>query len=103
MVYKIIWTNVGLVSLDKNLDFISKKWNKKIVNDFLSRIDYIIKQIESNPHIFPTSTKFPRYNKVTVHKNVSLFYEVVDSNNVIYIVLVWSNKQNPKKLSSYFR
>lgn len=103
MVYKIFWTNVGEVSLEKTLEFLHENWNENVVSDFLDRIDSISRQLEINPLIFPNSFKFSNYHKATIHKNVSLFYKIDNLTSTVYVSLIWSNKMNPNNLQKLLK
>ncbi len=98
MEYKIIWTNLAFISLDKNIELLREKWSEKIISIFLDKIDVFSKQIENNPLHFPKYTEHPNYHKAIIHKNISIFYRVDNIRFIVYINLIWGNKQNPNHL-----
>jgi len=51
--------------LNKNIKHLSKSWNLSTINDFLDRVDEIIKNIVSNPKLYTVYRK-----KDGVHKCV---------------------------------
>ncbi|MCP4456959.1 MAG: type II toxin-antitoxin system RelE/ParE family toxin [Cytophagales bacterium] len=92
---RIVWTPLGLKSLDKTTNFIEEKWTEDIADNFLDRLDERIDQLKLNPEIGPTYEQ-TNYRKLVVHPLVTLFYEL--EPDLISLVLVWANKQNPDEL-----
>lgn len=99
MEYKIYWTDLAYISLDKNLEYLKTHWSKKVIIDFINRIEVISKQIKYNPLQFPKSTKHPKYHKALIHENVSMYYRIDKLESLVYITLIWANKQNPNTLN----
>ena len=98
MEYKIVWTNLAFISLDNNIEILLNNWSEEIVSIFLDNIETFSKQVKNNPLHFPKSTEYPNYRKAVVHKNISIFYRIDEINYLIYINLIWGNKQNPNNL-----
>ena len=51
---RTVWTPYGLKSLDKTINFIEEKWNEKVADTFLERLDERIEQLKINPRMGPT-------------------------------------------------
>lgn len=98
MEYSVIWTNLAFVSLDKNIEALNNNWTNKIVSIFLDKIEEFTQQVRSNPLHYPKSLAFPNYHKAVIHKNTSVFYKIDNKNSIVYINLIWVNKQNPEEL-----
>ena len=62
---------------------------------FFKLMDKRIDQVKSNPMIAPVLTN-TEYRKLVVHKNISVFYTL--ALPIVKILLVWDNRQDPKKL-----
>lgn len=92
---KIIWSPIGKQSLKETTSFISALWNQHIVDEFLDKLDYRIEQIQHNPKL-ASSYNSSEFRQLLVHKSVSIFYR--DNPEYIKILLVWDNRQDPKKL-----
>jgi len=92
---RIIWTPLGLKSLEQTTNFIEEQWNEDVVDAFLDRLDERVEQLKLNPQIGPTY-KQTNYRKLIIHPLVTLFYEL--ETDYISLVLVWANKQDPDKL-----
>jgi len=67
-----------------------------VIDYFLDLVDKRIEQIKTNPHIAPLIEN-TEFRKLIIHKNVSLFY--MNSDDVIKVLLIWDNRQNPKELT----
>lgn len=93
---KVYWTPVAIKSLKETREFISKQWNQQVIDYFLDLIDKRIEQIKTNPHIAPLIEN-TEFRKLIIHENVSLFY--MNSGDLIKILLIWDNRQNPKKMT----
>lgn len=92
---KIIWTPLGLKSLDKTTRFIEQQWNTEVADVFLDRLDDRIEQLKANPRMGPTYGQM-EYRQLIIHPLVTLYYEL--KADYISLVLVWANKQDPEEL-----
>jgi plasmid stabilization system protein ParE len=96
MIYKILWTNEAVNNLEHILHYISSQWTEKEVAHFKRRLVEQLNIISKFPSIFPTSATVPRLRKAVLSKQTTIFYEVREE--VIYIVYLFDNRQNPEKL-----
>jgi plasmid stabilization system protein ParE len=94
---KIVWTPLGLESLEKTTNFIEKQWDEEVVDEFLNRLDERIAQLKLNPRIGPTYEQ-TEFRQLLIHPLVTLYYEL--RTNYISLILVWANKQDPDQLKS---
>jgi plasmid stabilization system protein ParE len=92
---KILWTPVGVKSLEETVNFITERWDGQIADKFLNQLDYRIGQIHQNPEIAPTF-KNSDYRQLLIHESISIFYKT--DREVIKILLIWDNRQDPAKL-----
>ncbi|MEQ9298690.1 MAG: type II toxin-antitoxin system RelE/ParE family toxin [Cyclobacteriaceae bacterium] len=92
---RIIWTPLGLKSLDQTTNFIEEQWNEDMADNFLDRLDERIEQLKLNPEIAPTHEQ-TNYRKLMIHPLVTLFYKLETDH--ISLILVWGNKQDPDEL-----
>ncbi|GAB5465673.1 MAG: hypothetical protein Kapaf2KO_11090 [Candidatus Kapaibacteriales bacterium] len=92
---KVVWTPLGLKSLDEITAFIEQQWNEEVVDNFLDRLDERIEQLKSNPRIGPVY-KQTEFRQLIIHPLVTLFYEL--RIDYISLTLVWANKKNPQEL-----
>ena len=92
---KIIWTPLGLKSLDKTTNFIEEQWNEDVAENFLDRLDDRIEQLKKNPQIGPTYEQ-TEFRQLLIHPLVTLYYQF--NADYISVTLVWANKQDPDDL-----
>ena len=92
---RVVWTPLGLKSLDKTTNFIEEQWNEDIAENFLDRLDERIEQLKRNPRIGPTYEQ-TEFRQLLIHPLVTLYYE--NKADHISLTLVWANKQDPDEL-----
>lgn len=95
MIRRVIWTDTALESLQETYRFITEIWNADIAEQLLDRIDLRITQVQENPELAP-SLSGTEYRQLIIHESVSLFYKIYPE--YIKLLLVWDNRQDPKKL-----
>lgn len=92
---RVIWAPIARKSLRRTSDFIAEQWNEKVKTEFINQLNFRIEQIQRNPELAPTFDD-SEIRKLVIHKSVSLFY--LNQNQQIRLLLIWDNRQNPKKL-----
>lgn len=74
-------------------DFIEKNVGKKAADNFLINIDKVVNLIANNPYMFKSSNFDKNVRVGLVNRRHSLLYTVSENN--IYILFIWDNKQEP--------
>ena len=98
----VIWgRNAKLTYLDE-LDFISKKWNNKEVENFINLVSDFTKSLESGVIQGKISYKTD-IKSFVISKQTTVFFDINETKNRIEILLFWNNKKNPKKLKDLLR
>lgn len=93
--YQIIWSDLTLHQVKKVCRFYIDKTGNTIFSEKLtSEIDHMINLISSNPE-FGKLLKNTNFRYVNISPFI-LLYRV--SDNIIYLVLFWDNRRNPKTL-----
>lgn len=92
----VIWTETAEKSYYKILEYLDKKWNSKVVNDFIDRVENTLEIISNNPNCFEEYSINKKYRRGFIHENVSLYYRIYENEIVVH--LFWNNYQNPQKL-----
>ncbi|OFX22187.1 MAG: hypothetical protein A2033_14535 [Bacteroidetes bacterium GWA2_31_9] len=59
------WSPKAVDSLNKLVDFIEIKWDKKVTNKLLDEIDQIIEIIKLNPKIYPLFSRKKHQKRIT--------------------------------------
>jgi plasmid stabilization system protein ParE len=96
MDYKLFWTEEAIDNLENILDYLINNWSEKEVIEFKKKLSRQIKLILNNPFMCPVSEYNPRLRRSFLSKQTTIFYEL--ENNIIYIVHVFVNYQDIKKI-----
>ncbi|MGB1283888.1 MAG: type II toxin-antitoxin system RelE/ParE family toxin [Polaribacter sp.] len=96
---KIVWNNNALESLDKNIEYLKKKWSVNDVEKFLEIIDKKIEILKSFPEIGTLCEFKPLLRQPVITKHITLFYEV--EIDVIYLPLFWLNYNDKADLQMF--
>ena len=77
-------------------EYLELKWSLKVKNDFVMKLNLVLKIVDKNPESFPISSKNVKFRKCVVTKQNTLFYHYNEKH--IVVVAVFDTRQNPKKL-----
>lgn len=82
--------------LEKLLEYLEINWSEKIKKEFIKKLDHSLSLIQQNPVSFPKSNIIGGLHKCVITKQTTIYYRYDKKN--IYIVTLFDNRQNPKKL-----
>lgn len=99
MEYKVIWSIKAQDSFLTVVDFIHNEWSTAEATKFIIRTENLINQICKHPYLFKAYKKSTTIRCGILHKNTTLFYEVVEESQTIKVLLFWSNQRNPNALN----
>ena len=94
---EVFWSDLAIDSLNKVFEFVESNWGEKVSGHFIELIDQSVDAIVRHPKIGESVPDRP-YRCLVVHRNVSVYYH--PTHNMIKIILVWDNRQNPDTLTS---
>ena len=92
---KVIWSRTAIESLNRLVNFIDNKWEKKVADNLLDEIDNTILQIAQNPEMFQLFSKKKNIRRCVIKKRTLMFYR--NSHSEIHILQFADVRQNPKK------
>ena len=98
MTFDIIWSDEAENSFNGVIDYLLYHWSQKEAHHFISRTDELINLIGNQPLLFKPYKNKTNIRHGNLHKNVTMFYRVIEQSNTIVIMLFWNNHRNPKKL-----
>lgn len=78
--------------LDKIEDYLLKRWNDKVLEDFNSKLDHCLQLILNGIAVFQ-KYEDTDYQKIMITKHNTLIYKV--DNDVLKIIKILQNFQNP--------
>jgi len=96
MIRKVKLSKRAEKKLGNLLEYLEITWSEKVKKDFIKKLDKSLDNIKKNPDIFSQTDTIKGLHKYIVTKQTTLFYKYDD--NAIYIVTLFDNRQDPKKL-----
>ena len=84
------------LKLEKLLFYLENEWSLKDKNNFIAKFDRSLSLLIKNPDSFPKSEIMNGLCKCIITKQTTVYYRFDDEN--IYIITIFDNRQNPKKL-----
>jgi len=97
--WNVMWTKRAQGNYFSILDYLSENWTQKEINQFINRVELVIKTIRRNPHLFNASTVNKKVRKAFIDKNNSLFYSLNTYERKIVLLTLYDNRQDPKKFT----
>ena len=98
MIYSVNWATEAEETFHQNIEYLLKKWNIQVLNQFLDRVDAVLQKIESNPFLYPLHESLNNIRKCVVNEHIILYYRVIDDVS-IDLITFWNTHQNPDRLS----
>jgi plasmid stabilization system protein ParE len=96
MNYSIIWSPQSKESFENNILHLLETWSEKEANDFIDRVEEILRLISKHPKIFTYLPEQDAFRCVIV-KPISLFYRLRD--NQVELLTFWDNRMDPEKIN----
>ena len=95
MARKVIYKKRFNNKLIKLLEYLDKKWNYKVAEDFLKTFDKRIDTLKKQPFVGKPSVKKPGIRAILITKHNRLYYKF--SNDTIIVLNMYDTRSNPKK------
>lgn len=80
-------------------DYLLRKWNLKVKNDFIDKLSNKINQIAQHPESCIQSNDFGGLYKCVVTKQTTFYYRVDLVKEEIEIITLFDTRQAPDKLN----
>lgn len=80
--------------LDKIEDYLLKRWNDKVLEDFNFELDRCLKIIIDGIAVFQ-NYEDTKYQKILITKHNTLIYNI--ENNIVKVIRILQNFQNPEE------
>jgi len=97
MANEVIISPLAEINYENILDYLSSKWGKDVVNNFIERFDIVCGFLEKNTSIYPFVNTKKQIQKCVLTEHNALFFK--ESENVVEILMIFDTRQNPEKLS----
>ena len=95
---KISWTPTARRTFFKVLEYLSKDWTIREIENFIDKTEQTIAQISANPYMFKSSKKKKSVRKGFITEYNSIYYRVKPRKKEIELITFWDNRQNPLKI-----
>jgi len=79
------------------LEYLLNKWNVRVRNELLEKLNAKLAQITIHPGSCPTSVKFKGLHKCVLSRQTTFYYRIKDKTE-IEIITFFDSRQNPEKL-----
>lgn len=95
---KIVLTKRASFRLEELFKYLESEWSEKVKNDFISKFENAIYQIQKYPEIAPKSNIIYNLHKYVVTKQTSIIYRIDEKS--ITILTIFDNRMNPADLKN---
>ncbi len=95
---EIVWTQFAKITYFEIIENLQARWTKNEVKEFHELTTSILAKIKSQQVDFPTINTEFGIKKAIIHKNVSLYFKEETHNKIIYLIVFFNNRMNPKTL-----
>lgn len=96
MRYKIRWSHQARISYLSILEYLEINWSFKEVEEFILRLEEVIRFASIQPGIYPSSDVKRNIRRAVITKQVSLFFEINDG--YVDLLFLWDNRQDPSNM-----
>lgn len=96
MALRIVWSEEANEGLDAIIEYLVENWSEREIRHFFIRLEECLDKIQEAPHRQKDSLRKPGTKEYQHSPQTTLFYTYDDQ--AIYILRIWTNKNNPKKL-----
>ncbi|MEI7505141.1 MAG: type II toxin-antitoxin system RelE/ParE family toxin [Paludibacter sp.] len=93
---RVVLSKTAANKLDILLKYLEFEWSEKVKHNFIEKLDNSTEQIRRYPQSCEKSLIKPELHRCVVSKQTTLYY-TFDTKR-IYIVTLFDNRMNPKKL-----
>ena len=94
----IKWSDEALKTFDDNINYLIREWSENEIKNFIKQTNLRITSIELNPKLYRRSEKHLHIRRVSINKNITLFYQYFSTKKEVTLLTFWNTNQDPKKL-----
>lgn len=95
---KVHLSKLAAIKTKLLLEYLENEWSISSKKKFLNQFKKSLKQLSNNPYIFPESNYKKGIRRLVVTKQTSLLYKVDKEKELIYVITLFDNRQNPEKI-----
>lgn len=98
MSYILRWTSESERTFNQNLEYLEEEWDYQVINNFLDRVEQVLKTIKANPQLYPLHRPKDNVRKCIVNKRITLYYKIMDDQHIALLTF-WNVYQKPDNLN----
>ena len=95
---KVHLSKLAAIKTKLLLEYLENEWSISSKKKFLNQFKKSLKQLSNNPYIFPESSCRKGIRRLVVTKQTSLLYQIDKDKELIYVITLFDNRQNPEKI-----
>jgi plasmid stabilization system protein ParE len=99
--YSIKWSEKSKDDIIEIIDYLIDNWGKNSAKKFKNTVLNSIDLISKMPTLYPLTEYRDNVRRCIVVKQVSMYYQVNEAENEIYIVRFYDNRKDPDKLNEF--
>lgn len=93
---KEIWTETASFEYEQNIDYVLKRWSEEVALRFIDKVESILYDLKRETVEYPL-TERGNVRKCVVVKQITLFYEIDEDNNLV-LLSFWNNYKDTDQL-----
>lgn len=94
--FNLLWSDRALEDLQNIISHLTKNWTQKEIKKFFRKLDKRLEFIQENPKLFPITRRRGNIRRSVLTPQTTIYYQA--SRNVVTIIALFDNRQNPSKL-----
>ena len=101
MVYSIKWSDKSKNDIIDIINYLLDNWGKNSAKKFKNTVFNTIDIISKMPNLYPLTENREDVRRCIIVKQVSMYYQVNETENEIYIVRFYDNRRDPERLTDF--
>jgi len=97
--YQIKWSEKSKNDFVEIIDYLIDNWGKNSAKKFRNTVLNTIELISKIPTIYPITEYRENVRRCIVVKQISMYYQVNEEENELFIVRFYDNRRDPDKLT----
>ena len=97
--FEIKWTSEAERNLHAIFDYLENAWSEREISNFAKKLEANLQLISKQPAAFPYYDKNKNVRRCVLSLQTTIYYRELPFDNVIVIITLFDNRQNPDNLN----
>lgn len=93
---QVVLSKTAEIKLDKLLTYLETNWSENVKLRFISKLEHRLNIVRQKPEAFPKSEIKMGLCKCVITRQTTMYYTF--DENVVYLLTIFDNRQDPDKL-----